>query len=213
MTTMTTADPVDHTVSTLEQLQALVGLPNQRAATKVRDRLSDVHREWIAASPFVVLSTVGADGRVDASPKGDPPGFVHVLDATTVAIPERPGDRRVDGYRNILQTRRAGTLFLIPGRGDTLRVNGDARVVSDAPYFDAMVVQGNRPILAVEITVDEVFFHCAKAFMRSHLWDTQTWHPDELPTVAEIAHRVHADTDLAELQEHYRDDNYRRLLY
>ena len=213
MTTMTTADPVDHTVTSLPQLEALVGLPNERAATKVRDRLSDVHREWIAASPFVVLSTVGADGRVDTSPKGDPPGFVHVLDATTIAIPERPGNRRVDGYRNVLETHRAGTLFLVPGRGDTLRVNGDARIVSDAPYFDAMVVQGNRPILAVEITVDEVFFHCAKAFMRSHLWDSETWHPDALPTVAEIAHRVHTDADLAELQEHYRDDNYRRLLY
>jgi PPOX class probable FMN-dependent enzyme len=210
---VTTTDPAEHTITSPAQLEAVVGLPNGRAATKVRDRLSDVHREWIAASPFVVLSTVGADGRVDASPKGDPPGFVHVLDDVTIAVPERPGNRRVDGYRNILETHRAGTLFLVPGRGDTLRVNGRARIVSDAPYFDAMVVRGNRPILAVEITVDEVFFHCAKAFMRSHLWDPETWRPDELPSPADIAHRVHTDSDLAELRAYYSDENYRRLLY
>lgn len=213
MHSMTTADPTDHTVTTVERLEALIGTPNERAATKVRGHLSDVHREWIAASPFVVLSTVDADGRVDASPKGDPPGFVRVLDDTTIAVPERPGNRRVDGYRNILATARAGTLFLVPGRGDTLRVNGTARIVSDAPYFDTMVVQGHRPVLAVEITVDEVFFHCAKAFLRSHLWDPDSWDADALPSSAEIAHRVHTETDLDELRAHYSDENYRRLLY
>ncbi len=212
MSAMTTADPTDHTVTSPAQLEAIVGVPNQRAATKVRSRLTDIHREWIAASPFLVLSTVDSDGRVDASPKGDPPGFVHVLDDTTIAIPERPGNRRVDGHRNILDTPRAGTLFLVPGRGDTLRVNGRARIVADAPYFDAMRVQDKRPILAVEIAVEEVFFHCAKAFLRSHLWDTETWEPDTLPSPAQIAHTISGD-DLAELQEHYSDENYRRLLY
>ncbi len=212
MTAMTTSDPTDHTVTSAQHLEAIVGTPNDRAATKVRPRLSDVHREWIAASPFLVLSTTDAAGRVDASPKGDPPGFVHVLDDTTVAVPERPGNRRVDGYRNILETGRAGTLFLVPGRGDTLRVNGRARIVSDAPYFDAMSVRGKRPILAVEITVEEVFFHCAKAFMRSHLWEPDSWAPDTLPSPAEIAHTISGD-DLATLREHYSDENYRRLLY
>ncbi|MGZ8179130.1 pyridoxamine 5'-phosphate oxidase family protein [Williamsia sp. SKLECPSW1] len=209
---MTISDPTDHTVTSTEQLEAIVGLPNQRAATKVRPRLADVHREWIAASPFVVLSTVDSDGRVDASPKGDPVGFVHVLDDRTIAIPERPGNRRVDGYRNILDNPHAGTLFLVPGRGDTLRVNGRARIVADAPYFDAMRVQGRRPILAVEIDVEEVFFHCAKAFMRAHLWEPDTWEPGALPSPAEIAHAISGD-DLDELRERYSDDNYRRLLY
>lgn len=212
MNPMTTAGPTDHSVTSVAQLEDIVGTPNQRAATKVRERLADVHREWIAASPFVVLSTVDAAGRVDASPKGDPAGFVHVLDDVTIAIPERPGNRRVDGYRNILETRRAGTLFLVPGRGDTLRVNGRARIVSDASYFDAMVVQGKRPILAVEITVEEVFFHCAKAFLRSHLWQPDSWAPDILPSPAEIAHTISGD-DLAALREQYSDENYRRLLY
>ena len=98
------------------------------------------------------------------SPKGDPPGFVHVIDDTTIAIPERPGNKRVDGYLNVLQRPYVGTLFLIPGRGDTLRINGSARILADADYFDEMVVLGKRPILALEIDVEEVFFHCAKVF-------------------------------------------------
>lgn len=212
MDLMTTSGPTDHTVTSVQHLEAIVGSPNERAKTKVRDRLSDVHREWIAASPFLVLSTVDADGRVDASPKGDPPGFAHVLDERTIAVPERPGNRRVDGYRNILATPRAGTLFLVPGRGDTLRVNGRARIVDDAPYFDDMIVAGKRPILAVEITAEEVFFHCAKAFLRSHLWDPATWDPGSLPSAAEIAHAI-SGHDLDELRTHYSDENYRRLLY
>ncbi|GAA2051704.1 pyridoxamine 5'-phosphate oxidase family protein [Williamsia deligens] len=204
--------PMDHSITTVAQLEAVIGLPNERAATKVRSRLSDVHRDWVAHSPFVVLSTVDSAGRVDVSPKGDPPGFVQILDDTRIAIPERPGNRRVDGYRNMLSDPHVGTLFLVPGRGDTLRINGRARIVSDAEYFDAMAVRGRRPVLAVEIDVDEVFFHCSKAFMRSDLWKHETWRPEALPSAAEIAHRV-SGADLEELREHYRDDNYRRLLY
>ncbi|MCP2192462.1 pyridoxamine 5'-phosphate oxidase family protein [Williamsia deligens] len=203
---------MDHSITTVAQLEAVIGLPNERAATKVRSRLSDVHRDWVAHSPFVVLSTVDSAGRVDVSPKGDPPGFVQILDDTRIAIPERPGNRRVDGYRNMLSDPHVGTLFLVPGRGDTLRINGRARIVSDAEYFDAMAVRGRRPVLAVEIDVDEVFFHCSKAFMRSDLWKHETWRPEALPSAAEIAHRV-SGADLEELREHYRDDNYRRLLY
>ncbi|WP_045822003.1 pyridoxamine 5'-phosphate oxidase family protein [Williamsia herbipolensis] len=200
-------------MTTVEQLRSIVGHPNERVATKVRDRLTDVHREWIAQSPFVVVSTTGEGGAVDVSPKGDPPGFVRVLDDTTIAIPERPGNKRVDGYLNVLTDPHVGTLFVVPGRGDTLRVNGTARIVSDADYFDDMVVSGNRPILALEISVEETFFHCAKAFMRSKLWDTDTWHPDDLPSVAEISHAVMLSPGLAELERHYAEENYRRMLY
>lgn len=124
------------------------------------------------------MATTDAQGRVDVSPKGDPPGFVHVIDGTTIAIPERPGNKRVDGYLNVLERPHVGTLFLIPGRGDTLRINGPARILADADYFDAMVVAGKRPILALEIDVEEVFFHCAKAFLRSDTWNPGRPEPD-----------------------------------
>ena len=103
---------------------------------------------------------------------------MHIIDDTTIAIPERPGNKRVDGYLNVLQRPHVGTLFLIPGRGDTLRINGTARILADADYFDAMAVDGKRPILALEIAVEEVFFHCAKAFLRSDAWSRETWNPD-----------------------------------
>lgn len=150
-------------VTTVADLRAIVGEPQQAVANKVKDRLSPVQRDWLAHSPLGFVATTDAQGRVDVSPKGDPPGFVHVIDDTTIAIPERPGNKRVDGYLNVLQRPQVGTLFLIPGRGDTLRINGCARILSDADYFDALVVKGNRPILALEIDIEEVFFHCAKA--------------------------------------------------
>ncbi|GGF33130.1 pyridoxamine 5'-phosphate oxidase family protein [Williamsia phyllosphaerae] len=209
----TVADAGTHTVDSLAELRAIVGHPNQRVADKVAERLSEMHREWIAHCPFVVLATTDAVGNVDVSPKGDPPGFVHVLDDTTIAIPERPGNKRVDGYSNILDNPHVGALFVVPGRGDTLRVNGVARIVSDAPYFDDMIVAGNRPILALEVSVRETFFHCAKAFMRSALWKPETWEPGALPSTAQIAHAVMPGPSLEEYQEHYRDENYRAKLY
>ena len=147
------------------------------------------------------------------SPKGDPPGFVHVLDDLTIAIPERPGNKRVDGYLNVLQRPQVGTLFVIPGRGDTLRINGRARILSDADYFDAMVVQGKRPILALEITVEEVFFHCAKAFLRSDAWDPQRWDPEAVPSVAQMAKAMRTDMSLEELERYFSEENMRSMLY
>lgn len=123
------------------------------------------------------------------------------------------GNKRVDGYLNVLQRPQVGTLFLIPGRGDTLRINGCARILSDADYFDALVVKGNRPILALEIDIEEVFFHCAKAFMRSDTWDPSSWNPTALPSVAELAKAIRTDWTQAQLEEYYSDDNYRKQLY
>jgi PPOX class probable FMN-dependent enzyme len=138
---------------------------------------------------------------------------VHVIDDTTIAIPERPGNKRVDGYLNVLQRPYVGTLFLIPGRGDTLRINGTARVLADANYFDAMTVLGKRPILALEIDVEEVFFHCAKAFLRSDAWKPESWNPTAVPSVARIAQALRKDMTLAELEKYYDDDNVRKILY
>ena len=202
-----------HEVTTVEDLRAIVGEPHRHVANKVKDRLSPVQRDWLAHSPLGFVATTDACGRVDVSPKGDPPGFVHVIDDTTIAIPERPGNKRVDGHLNVLQRPYVGTLFLIPGRGDTLRINGSARILSDADYFDAMAVQGKRPILALEIDIEEVFFHCAKAFMRSDTWDPSTWNPTALPTVAQLAKAIRTDWTQAQIEEYYSEDNYRKQLY
>ncbi|MGH3353511.1 MAG: MSMEG_1061 family FMN-dependent PPOX-type flavoprotein [Nocardioides sp.] len=202
-------------ISTLEELVDLVGVPNERAVAKGRRALADIDREWLAATPFCVLATADPFGNCDASPKGDPAGsLVHVIDDTTIAIAERPGNKRVDGYRNVLANPHVGLNFLIPGRGDTLRINGRARLVSDAPFFDEMVVKGKRPILALVVEIDDIFFHCAKAFLRSGLWDPETWDPDHLPKRAVIAKQVENDPrTLAEMEDYYRTDTYSKHLY
>jgi uncharacterized protein len=200
-------------VTTVDDLRAIVGHPNSYVGNKVGTRLSAVQQDWLAHSPLGFVATTDANGRVDVSPKGDPPGFVHVIDDTTIAIPERPGNKRVDGYLNVLQRPYVGTLFLIPGRGDTLRINGTARVLAVADYFDAMTVQGKRPILALEIDVEEVFFHCAKAFLRSDAWKPESWNPTAVPSVARIAQALRKDMTLAELEKYYDDDNVRKILY
>ncbi|OBB18340.1 pyridoxamine 5'-phosphate oxidase family protein [Mycolicibacterium elephantis] len=200
-------------VGTIEELGAIVGEPDVYVANKVKDRLSPVQRDWLAHSPLCFVATTDARGRVDVSPKGDPPGFVHVLDDTTIAIPERPGNKRVDGYRNVLQNPHVGTLFLIPGRGDTLRINGTARILSDADYFDALAIKGRRPLLALEVSIEEVFFHCAKAFLRSDAWDPSTWNPSALPSVAQLLKALRSDWSDAELEDYYSEAKTRERLY
>jgi PPOX class probable FMN-dependent enzyme len=202
-------------IADTEALVALLGEPQQRARDKVRRALTDLDRDWLAASPFCVLATAGADGSCDASPKGDPAGdLVHVVDERTIAIAERPGNRRADGYRNILENPHVGLLFLIPGRGDTLRINGRARLVSDASFFEAMVVKGHRPVLAVVVEIDEVFHHCQKAFLRSQLWEPGSWDPDgQVPRRAVIAHELEpSDKSVEELDDYY-GPSYREGLY
>ena len=200
-------------VTSVEALREIVGHPNTYVANKVGARLSAVQQDWLAHSPLCFVATTDAQGRVDVSPKGDPPGFVRVIDDTTIAIPERPGNKRVDGYLNVLERPYVGTLFLIPGRGDTLRINGTARILADADYFDDLTVQNKRPILALEIDIEEVFFHCAKAFLRSDAWDPTTWNPTALPSVAEIAKAIKKDKTIEELEKYYSDDNMRTILY
>ena len=191
-------------IRSLAELEALVGTPNRHARDKVRTELHDLDRQWLAASPFCLLATSDADGNCDVSPKGDPAGqLAYVLDDRTVAIAERPGNRRVDGYRNVIANPHAGLIFLVPGRGDTLRINGRARLVSDAPFFDQMVVKGHRPILALVVGVDEVFHHCAKAFLRSRLWSPETW-VNTLPPRAVFAKTFERqEQSLSEIEQHY----------
>jgi uncharacterized protein len=203
-------------ITTIDELVDLLGEPNARARDKGRTALLDVDRDWLAAAPFCVMATASATGACDASPKGDPAGqLVHVIDDTTIAIAERPGNKRADGYKNILQNPHVGLNFLIPGRGDTLRINGRARLVVDAPFFDEMVVKGHRPILAVVVDIEEIFFHCAKAFLRSGLWKPETWDPDGVvPRRAVIAKNVEPnDMSLEQLDDYYKPENYEKGMY
>lgn len=172
----------------VEDLVAVVGEASERSRHKVRDRLDDDDRRWLAASPLCLLATSDAGGRCDVSPKGDPAGsLVHVVDDHTLALAERPGNRRVDGYRNILENPHVGLVFVVPGRSDTLRVNGTARLVSDAPWFDDLRVQDRRPVLALVVGVEEVFGHCAKSLVRARVWHPETWDPFAVTDVGSSA--------------------------
>ncbi|WP_017591637.1 pyridoxamine 5'-phosphate oxidase family protein [Nocardiopsis potens] len=195
------------------ELRELLGEPVQRALDKERSALADVDREWLAAAPFCLVATADADGACDVSPKGDPAGkLALVLDDTTIAIPDRPGNRRADGYRNILSNPHVGLIFLIPGRGDTLRINGRARLVKDAPFFDGLAVKGRRPRLAMVVDIDTVFHHCSKAFLRSELWRPETWGRDAVPSRPRIAKRLESpDVPLEALEEYYGPSYAERL--
>jgi PPOX class probable FMN-dependent enzyme len=200
-------------ITSYEELRELLGTPSARAANKERRALHARDRQWLAASPFCLLATAGADGTCDVSPKGDPPGFTLVLDDTTIAVPERPGNRRADGYRNILANPHVGLLYLLPGRTDTLRINGRARLVRDAEFFDDMVVKGHRPILAIVVEIEQIFYHCAKAFLRSELWRPETWQPDALPARPALSKEVeNPDMSLAELERYYGPE-YGKKIY
>ncbi|NUS03485.1 MAG: pyridoxamine 5'-phosphate oxidase family protein, partial [Nonomuraea sp.] len=173
-----------------DELRELLGEVMPRAVSKERVRLHERDREWLAASPFCLIATSDAEGNCDVSPKGDPAGFVHVIDDTTIAIPDRPGNRRADGFLNILKNPHVGLVFLIPGRNETLRVNGRARLVREAPFFDEMIVKGHRPHLALVVEIEQIFFHCAKAFLRSQLWKPESWDPTVLPSHARLVKEV-----------------------
>lgn len=200
-------------ITTVAQLEELIGTPLPATAAKVRRMLAPVDRDWLAASPLCFFATANALGDLDVSPKGDPAGFAKVLDDTTIALPERPGNRRVDGFHNILENPHIGLNFVIPGRGDTLRINGTARLVSDAPWFDDMVVRGHRPILATVVGIREVFYHCSKAFLRSKAWDAESWHPEAAPRRAVIASLTDRRDEPLELLDDYYGPKYAEKIY
>lgn len=202
-------------ITTDEELTDLLGEPTPAARDKERAKLSERDRQWLVASPFCLLGTADATGNCDVSPKGDPAGqLVHVIDDATIAIAERPGNRRADGYRNILENPHVGLNFLIPGRGDTLRINGRARLVSDAPFFDDLVVKGHRPVLAVVVEIDTIFFHCAKAFLRSKLWDPESWDPEAVvPRRAVLAKEAERPESSIEELDAYYGPSYAEKIY
>ena len=171
-------------VTTEAELRAILGTPGPRALQKQQAALDSHCRAFIALSPFVLVATSGEKGRCDVSPKGDAPGFVQVLDERRLVIPDRPGNRRLDGMRNLLANPRVGLIFLVPGRQETLRINGRACITRDPALLELCVAQGKTPAVAIGVEVEECFMHCAKAFLRSRLWAGDTWPaPDALASL------------------------------
>ncbi len=190
-------------ITEMSELRQIFGWPTQRSLNKEMDSLDHHCRAIIAKSPFILLGTSSSSGRCDVSPKGDYPGFVRVLDDKTIAIPDLPGNNRLDTLTNILDNPQVGLIFLIPGMNDTLRINGKVRLIKDAALLESMAWQGKLPKLAIVVDVEEVFIQCPKALLRSKLWsDENRIDRNELPTLAEIL-RDHAglvECDVEELQ-------------
>jgi PPOX class probable FMN-dependent enzyme len=191
-------------------LRELLGEASEIVRAKVSDRLNHLTRQFVERSPFVLLATSAPDGTCDVSPRGDPPGFVRIIDERTLLLPERPGNRLADSLRNILRNGHAGLLFVIPGVGDTLRVSGRATIVTDRELLAASAVEGKTPKLGVLVDVDEVFTHCSKAFLRSELWDPSRYiDRGELPSSGEI-HRHRDPSFDAASYDQARAERYAR---
>jgi uncharacterized protein len=174
-------------VRSKQGLRAVFGEPSERAVLKCHSSLDEHSRAFIAASPFVLLATSNAAGQCDVSPKGDAPGFVLVLDPTHLVVPDRPGNNRTDGHSNVLENPHVGMIFLVPGRNDTLRVNGRASIVRDGDILERLAAHGKLPKVALGVEVEEAYLHCPKAFIRSSLWDPTTWaEPQKLPSFAQM---------------------------
>jgi hypothetical protein len=163
----------EHLVTTMEQLESLYGERLPASIVKEIDYINDSYRKLIEAAPFVAIATSGPEG-LDCSPKGDPAGFVQILDDKTLAIPDRPGNNRIDGFRNIMRDPRIALLFLIPGVGETLRVNGRAAISIDPDLMARFAINGKLPRSVLIVHVESIFFHCSKAVVRSKLWSEET---------------------------------------
>jgi len=201
-------------VTSVDEIRVKLGEPLPPVAVKVIDRLDDVCRAFIEKSPFIVIASANSDAEPDISPKGDPEGFVQVLDDKHLAIPDRPGNRRIDTFQNLLENPHLAIIFIIPGKGETLRVRGEARIVRDEALRESMAVNGRVPEFAVVVHVDQALIHCPKPMVRSKLWEPQNW-PDHsgTATVAE-ATVVHANLDIS--AEEYKarvEDAGRAKLY
>ena len=190
------------------------------AVAKTRDRLDRHSRAFIARSPFLCIATSDADGNADVSPRGDPKGFVQILDDRTLLIPDRPGNNRLDTMENIVANPNVALLFFVPGFDETLRLNGRARIVGDASLLEPASIQGRAPKSGIEVTISEVFLHCAKALKRSHLWDpTQREDRAALPSLAQMvleqtspAGKPPSAAEVAAGDAHIEED-YARNLY
>jgi len=203
----------EHLITTVEQLETLYGTPSGPAVAKEVERLTSGYRAMIEAAPFAVIATVGPEG-VDCSPKGDPAGFIRVVDDATLAIPDRPGNNRLDGMRNVLRDPRISILFLIPGIGETLRVIGRASISVDPELMASFAINGKLPRSVMVVRVERVFFHCSKAIVRSKLWDEATKIArTKLPSTGTIIAEVSGGTLGGEDYDRAAPERIQKMLY
>jgi len=194
------------------ELRALIGGgPTSVVASKISDRLNDLTRQFVERSPFVCVATARPDGGLDVSPRGDPAGFVRILDERTLLVPDRPGNRIADTLTNLLRDPRIGLLFLIPGVGDTFRVNGTARIVEDAELLAPSTVEGRAPRLGILVAIEEAYTQCSKAVIRSDIWNPER-HVDrsELPSSGEILRSLAPEPFDADGYDRERAERYAR---
>jgi hypothetical protein len=183
-------------VAGADELRSRLGEPSEVVKAKINDRLNELTRQFVERSPFVCLATSAADGTCDVSPRGDPAGFVKVLDERTLLLPDRPGNRLADSFRNVLENPHVALIFIIPGISDTFRVNGRATIVEDPELLEPCAVEGKVPTLGLLIEVDEAYTHCPKAFLRAKLWDPGSYvDRSELPSSGRLMRSVGADVD------------------
>ena len=208
---MSAADP--HRLATLEQLRAIIGAESPGTRTKLNEALDETARGFVAASPFALLATCDAEGRPDVSPKGDGPGFVAIEDEKTLLIPERKGNKLIMGLQNILANGRVALLFLVPGTEETLRVHGRAELTSDPELLARLTERGQPALLAIRVHVEAVFFHCAKAFKRSRLWQPDTWPANLRISFGKLlAKKLGASEDAAQKIDAAVEEDYRTSL-
>ncbi len=205
-------EPTD-IVATEAELRAIHPEIYSSQTGKIIDHIDPICRKWIERSPFLAIATFDKAERVDVAPKGDPAGFVKILDEKTLAIPDRPGNFRFDSFLNIFETGRIGLFFAIPMRSEVMRVNGSAQIVRDADMMQTMAINGRIPPLAILVRVEEAFYHCGKAMIRSGMWQPDKWLPiDGIPTYAEalIAHGK-LDRALDDMEAGIRNNEENRL--
>lgn len=208
---MTSSDP--HRIDSVEALRAIVGPSSPATEAKIEPIVGEFARSFIARSPFLLMATADAEGRLDVSPKGDGPGFVAIPDEHTLLVPDRTGNRLVFGLQNILANPRIGLIFLVPGTGETLRVNGRAELTADPAICARLAERGKPALLAIRVTVEECFFHCAKAFLRSQLWTPESWPPHQKVSFGKMmARKFGGDDTMAQSIDAMIDEDYRNNL-
>ncbi len=200
-----------HRITSEQQLRDLIGAPSELVCSKVTDRLNPLTRQYIERSPFMCIATSDAAGTCDLSPRGDPAGFVQILDPQTLLLPERPGNRIADTLRNILTNPQVGLLFLVPGATEAFRVNGRATLTTDQDLLVPCAVEGKVPRLGILVEIEEAYSQCSKAILRSHLWDSDRFiSQSDLPSNGQIARAINGSDFDADAYDTERADRYRR---
>ena len=217
MATATSLDLIEQLraerVVSLDQLHDINGVPHESIVNKHTSYLTPLLEEFITSAPFFLVATADSEGNCDVSPKGDPAGAVRILDRRTIVVPDRPGNRRADGHRNMLENPHVGLIFIIPNVDETVRVNGRAFLTADPELMQSMAVQGKAPKLGIVVEIDEVYMHCARAFLRSGMWKPESWpDPDTIPTLAAISHEQ-KELPPPDESQGKRNEEYRQRLY